>query len=59
LLNENNTSIKNLRVFPSIRMPGHVTQVSEENQWLQKGLLVEPLSDLLDVIYQVRQRHTP
>lgn len=50
LLNEQNTSIEQLRVFPNMRIQRHGRQVREGSEWLQSGIRLENLSDLLEVL---------
>ena len=54
MLNEDNTSIQGVRVFPRMRIPGRVTQVAENSKWLHTGTRLEQLSDMLSVVHQVR-----
>jgi hypothetical protein len=54
LLNENNTSIKELRVFRKIRMRTGSTQVEANNQWLQSGLPLKQLSELMQIVHPVQ-----
>lgn len=50
LLDENNASVTALRVFPQLDFKGLSMHVGEQSQWLQSGLQLEKISDLLRVI---------
>ena len=53
LLNKQNTSIEQLRVFPNMRIQQQGRQVREGSQWLQSGIRLDNLSHLLGVVRQV------
>ncbi len=54
LLNEDNTAISGLLVFRRLTIPGTDIRVREGSRWLQAGVPLERVSDLLNVVRQVR-----
>jgi DNA invertase Pin-like site-specific DNA recombinase len=57
LLNEGNASVKQMLVLPNMNLPGKNFWVREDTEWLQGGVRVERMSDLLEAIRQVRECH--
>jgi DNA invertase Pin-like site-specific DNA recombinase len=53
LLNEQNTSVAQLRVFRNMRIQREARQVREGSKWLQSGIPLDNLSNLMEVVQQV------
>lgn len=54
LLDERNTAVKELRVFPKAEFPGWRMYMRRENSWLQSGTLLERVSDFVDILHRIR-----
>jgi DNA invertase Pin-like site-specific DNA recombinase len=54
LMNEGNTAITEIRVFPKMSVRGPRIQVRKGSNWMQAGIELEQVSDLLTVLRRVR-----
>jgi DNA invertase Pin-like site-specific DNA recombinase len=59
LLNKDNSSVQELHIFPDTKIIGNKAPLRENNPWLQSGIRAQKLSDLLDVIQQMRALKSP
>jgi DNA invertase Pin-like site-specific DNA recombinase len=55
LLDEKNTTVKELKVFPRVDFPGTRIYLRKENKWLQSGARLERIADFFDVLKLVRE----
>jgi hypothetical protein len=53
LLNEKNTAVKELRVFPKVDFPGRRVYLRQDNKWFQSGTSLERAADFVDVFNRI------
>jgi len=56
LLNETNSSVRQIRVFRRMPMRRRAIHVGENNQWLNTGSPLQQMASLVTVTHEVRAR---